>query len=213
MGNRLKSLRENKRWTQDEAAELFGMSTSGYIKLENGQRKMTEVHQATAARVFGVRLQDVLEEEPERLVEIVGLAGAGPDGSVLFAEGDQNFGHVPAPADATENTKALEVRGNSMYGIANDGWLLFYDERTEPLDEYIGEPCACWLPDGRVLIKIPAYGRQRGLYHLESVNAPPMYDQAVEYMALITDIKPRRAAQRYIRRNPAQPVHDIKVSR
>ncbi len=188
----------------------MGMSRSGYIKLERGERKLTDVHIDKATQIYGVQPSDVL---PEHTVEIIGLAGAGPDGSVLFALGDQNFGEVPAPAGASENAKALEVKGTSMYGLANDGWLLFYDERTEPRDEHLGEPCVCWLPDGRVLVKVPQRGRSRGLFDLESTNAPTMHDVAVDLMALITDIKPRRAAQKFIRRNPDAAVKDVAVGR
>lgn len=210
MGNRLKILRNSRNWTLEKMAEAMGMSRSGYIKLERHDRKLNDEYIDRAARVFGVQPSEILDQ---RTVEIVGLAGAGPDGSVLFAAADSNFGEVPAPAGASENARALEVRGDSMYGLANDGWLLFYDERTEPREEYLGEPCACWLPDGRVLVKIPERGRARGLYDLVSTNAPPMRDHAVEWMALITDIKPRRAAQKYIRRNPDQNIQDIHISK
>lgn len=215
MGNMLKTLREQRRWTQEETAERFGLSLGGYRKLENGQRSLDQQHLDRAALVYDITRSEVLGDEraPDPVVEIIGRAGAGPDGSVLFADGDQNFGEVPAPIGATATTKALEVAGNSMYGLANDGWLLFYDERTEPMREYMGEPCVCWLPDGRVLVKIPRPGSSRGLFHLESVNAPPMYDMTVEQMALVTDIKPRRAAQKYIRRNPDHPVEDVHFSK
>lgn len=208
MGNRLKLLRNRKGWTLDETAIAMGMSRSGYLKLEGGDRKLSDLHIRKAAAVFGVSTSQILEQ---RMVEIAGYAGAGPDGSVLFAESHENFGYVPAPIDASADAKALEVRGDSMYGLANDGWLLFYDEKTEPREEYIGEPCACWLPDGRVLIKIPERARTPGLFDLISTNAPPLRDQVVESMALITDIKPRRAAQRYIRRNPDDIVEDVRI--
>lgn len=185
----------------------MGMSRSGYVKLEGGERKLNDQHIAKAAQVYAVPAAEILNQA---MVEIIGLAGAGPDGSVLFADGHGNFGEVPAPAGASDQTKALEVRGNSMYGLANDGWLLFYDERTEPRDEYLGEPCACWLPDGRVMVKVPEPSRIPGLFDLVSTNAPPLRDQVVDWMALITDIKPRRAAQKFIRRNPDQLVQNIR---
>lgn len=145
-------------------------------------------------------------------VRIVGLAGAGPDGSVLFATGDGNFGEVAAPLDASPNTVALEVRGDSMYGVANDGWMIFYDEREEPNEEHMGELCVCWLEDDRVLVKIPHRGSAKGLFNLESANAPTMRDVAVKYFALVTDIKTRRSARKFARNNPDHPIQDVKIA-
>jgi len=148
-------------------------------------------------------------EPPLRAAPILGLAGAGPEGTVLFAEAQGSFGEVPAPPGSGEQVAALEVRGNSMHGLAEDGWLLFYEERTEPRDEYMGEPCVCWLENGHVLVKIPEPTRFPGLYNLTSTNAPTMREVPVSEMALVMDIRPRRAAQRFIRRNPEQKVIDV----
>ena len=144
-----------------------------------------------------------------RMAPIVGYAGAGPDGSVQFATGDGNFGEVPAPVGSKDTTEALEVRGNSMRGMAEDGWLIFYSEKEAPSEEHMGEPCVCWLEDDRVLIKTPYPGRQKGLFDLESVNAPTMRDVAVRYFAFIDDIKPRRSARRFMRQNPEHTVDSV----
>lgn len=146
-----------------------------------------------------------------RTVPIVGYAGAGPDGSVLFAEGQGNYGEADAPPGAAETSEALEVRGESMLGIANDGWLIFYEERIAPDPEHIGEPCVCWLANGKVLVKIPQPGTSPGLFHLESQNARTMRDQVVETMALVTDIKTRAAARRFIRKHPNIQIEDMVV--
>lgn len=162
------------------------------------------------ARFFG---KDPPGGDPTEVpfVKIRGKAGAGPDGSVLFATGDGYFGEVPAPEGATENTSALEVEGDSMRGLANDGWLIFYEEKEDPRPDHMGEPCVCFLEDDRVLVKTPYPGSQRGLYHLESVNAPMMLDVPVRYFAFVTDIKPRRSAQKHIRRNPNAEIQDVRL--
>jgi transcriptional regulator with XRE-family HTH domain len=160
------------------------------------------------AHILGKSVAFLLGEE-EKLVKIVGKAGAGPDGSVLFATGDGYLGEVPAPEGSTINTRALEVQGDSMRGLANDGWLIFYDEKEFPSHEHMGEPCVCFLEDDRVLVKIPHPGSGPGLFHLESVNAPMMFDIPVRYFALITDIKPRRAATRHMKKNPHAHVEDV----
>lgn len=189
----------------------MGMSKSGYVKLERGDRRIDSSHIARAAEVFDVAAAEVLGVAESRMAPIVGLAGAGPDGSVLFATGDSNFGEVPAPIDSSPTTEALEVRGDSMRGLANDGWILFYEEKLPPSRDHLEEPCVCWLPDGRVLIKIPYPGSRPGLFNLESVNAATMRDQVVDAMAIITDIKTRRAASRFVKRNPELKVDDLLI--
>lgn len=188
-------------------AEHFGVSQSTVHRWINGADPGGRHRDAIRALFQGA---EDSEDDP-LVIPIIGLAGAGPDGSVVFSEGQGNFGEVDAPIGASKGTVALEVRGNSMHGLANDGWLIFYDERTEPRLEYMGEPCVCWLEDGHVLVKIPQPTREPGLFHLESANAPTMRDVPVREMAAVTDIKTKRAAGKYIRRNPDQPIDDVKT--
>lgn len=200
--------------TPMDACRFFGWSYDTYIQHENGTRGITRAASkyAKAYRVSEGWLLTGDGDEETFYVPIVGLAGAGPDGSVLFAEGHGNFGEAVAPAGASPQTEALEVRGPSMRGLANDGWLIFIDERLPPSSDHMGEPCVCWLADGRVLIKTPYAGREPGLFDLESTNAPLMRDVPVQAMALVTDIKTKKAAERFIRRNPAVQIVDIETS-
>lgn len=220
MGERLVRAREYARFeSAADAAAALGVAYSTYAGHENDSSGFRAKSGELYARRFRVSFDWLMTGKGrmlahgERLIPIVGLAGAGPDGSVLFAEGDGNFGEVVAPLDAAETTEALEVRGNSMHGLANDGWLIFYDEKTEPNQEHFGEPCVCWLAGGRVLVKIPQPTSAPGFYNLESVNAPTMRDVVVDAMALVTDIKTRKAAKRFIRRNPDHKVEDLPTSR
>lgn len=203
--------------TAADAARFFGWPYETYIQHENGTRGIIRAvgKYAQAFRVTEGWLLAGEGDGPDgapTTVKITGLAGAGPDGTVLFATGDGNYGEVPAPKGSTIHTEALEVRGDSMRGLANDGWLIFYDEKELPREEHMGEPCVCFLEDDRVLVKTPYPGSQPGLFHLESVNAPMMRDVPVAYFALVTDIKPRRSAQKYIMRNPAENIENVGTS-
>lgn len=147
-------------------------------------------------------------------VPIVGKAGAGPDGSVLFAHSDGDFGEAEPPPQATADTRALEVEGQSMRGVADDGSLIFYDGQEPPNDTHVGELCICWLEDDRVLIKYPFHGSAAGLWNLESTTAATMRDQAVRLMAHVTGIVPRRAARALVRRRlDIRPVDTVISSR
>jgi phage repressor protein C with HTH and peptisase S24 domain len=62
MGNRLKELREARRWTHDEAATKMGISRSGYIKLERGERRLADQHIQAAARAFGIAPAQIIQD-------------------------------------------------------------------------------------------------------------------------------------------------------
>lgn len=196
--------------TKGQLAEHMGIDGSKLSKTLAGKRELTARELQLAIEFLGVAPGSLVPATaPDRMVPIVGLAGAGPDGSVLFSEGQGNYGEVPAPPDAADTVEALEVRGDSMHGLANDGWIIFYEERTEPREEYMGEPCVCWLENGHVLVKVPEPTLHPGLFNLTSTNAPTIRGVVVNSMAPVTSILPRRAAQRYVRRNPNQSVTDI----
>lgn len=180
--------------TQTGIAAALKRAPSAVTALLKGDREL----KAREIRVIA----DYLEVEPPAFepegVPIVGLVGAGPDGSVVFSEGDGELGFAPVPPGWTESTVAVEVRGDSMRGIALDGWLVYYDDRKGILTpEMLGEPCIIGLADGRVLMKIPYEGRD-GLFDLVSSNQvyDVMRDQVVEWASLVTAIVPRKPAKR-----------------
>ncbi|MBB2973978.1 hypothetical protein [Mesorhizobium sp. RMAD-H1] len=216
---RLQAAREARGFaTPKEAAIYFGWVYETYIQHEQGIRGITRAA-AKYAQAFRVSEGWLLtgegigpDDNKPKTVPITGMAGAGPDGTVLFATGDSNFGEITAPVNSTPTTEALEVKGDSMRGIANDGWIITYDEKQPPNEDHMGEPCVCWLEDDRVLVKIPFPGRGPGLFDLESANAPTMRDVPVRYFALITNIVPRRAARKFIKRNPDHGIKDVKIA-
>lgn len=63
MGNSLKTLRLAKGWTHDQAASEMGISRGQFIKLERGERKLTERTIALAIKAFGVKTAELLGEE------------------------------------------------------------------------------------------------------------------------------------------------------
>lgn len=79
-----------------------------------------------------------------------------------------------------------------MPGIAENGWLVYYDERREPItDDMIGEICVVGLADGRVLVKKVYRGKSHGLFDLVSVAYETLKDQEIAWAAKVDWIKPR----------------------
>jgi hypothetical protein len=176
--------------TQSGLARALSRAPSMVTDLLKGKRQLKAGEISRIAEYLEVAAPSAGPRE----IEIIGLAGAGPSGEVSFSTSQGLLGTGPAPPGATDTTKAVEVRGKSMRGFADDGWLVYYDDedRRAIEDDMIGRPCIVWLADGRVLIKAP-YRNGDGTFNLESYN--PSIDTIrgvlVESAALVTAIVPR----------------------
>lgn len=125
-------------------------------------------------------------------VPIVGYVGAG--GTIAFSDGQGPFGEAEMPpmANGAHDLVAVTVKGDSMSGMLEDGWVVFYDNQREQPDETFWKRlCIVGLADGRILVKKLYPGRKPGHYDLHSTNAPPLLDQPVEWAAKITWISVR----------------------
>jgi len=206
MGERLVWARKKAGYVSARAAALDnGWVEVTYRSHETGGRAYDLDAATRYSRIFKVEplwlLHGVGQPVSRRGVPIVGLAGAGPAGTVAFAESDGELGEAPAAPNATHRTVAVEVRGDSMHGTAEDGWLIYYDDRRDPPDEsLLAQLCVVGLTDGRVLVKWLHAGTAAGLYDLESAAAPALRDVAVEWAARVTAIIPRPSAKRVGRR-------------
>lgn len=183
-----------------EASKALKIPYGTYSGHENGLRGIPRDRVIDYAKKFRVSAEWLLTgigKMEADTVPIVGKAGAGPEGTVIFSEAQGEQGEAPMPPGGTDDTVALEVNGDSMRGIAEDGWLVYYENRRNPpTEDLLGELCIVGLADGRVMVKYLIRGRGRNLYDLESVTAPTLRDTRVEWAALVTAIIPRRQARR-----------------
>lgn len=96
------------------------------------------------------------------------------------------------PPGGTETTVALRVKAQDLAGeYAEEGSLIYYDnpkiKPTGPLEGLY----VCWLKDGRVLVRRLRKTAKPGRFDLWLMHVPPMFDQAVEWVAATTWIKPQ----------------------
>ncbi|MCZ7564726.1 MAG: hypothetical protein M5U08_13880 [Burkholderiales bacterium] len=109
--------------------------------------------------------------EARETVPIVGYVGAGAEAHYYAVQGDA-LDRVSAPHNATRNTVAVEIRGESL-GRLFDRWLAFYDKVHRPVtSDLVGRLCVVGLTDDRVLIKKIRKNRTGG-YDLISSTANP----------------------------------------
>jgi phage repressor protein C with HTH and peptisase S24 domain len=117
----------------------------------------------------------------------MGYVGAA---QAVYQFDDPNAGEVEAPPGASPETVAVEVRGESMWPLFEDGTLLYYSKHLPP-ESMIGRRCIVRLEDDRVLVKSLRRGSAPGFYTLVSLNAPDIEDVALVWAAPIDWIKPR----------------------
>jgi transcriptional regulator with XRE-family HTH domain len=189
---RLRQARERAGFeTASDAARALGLSESTYLGHENGSRGFKAKAEKYARR-FGVSLEWLLTGKQIRAagrsdeahdVPLVGFVG--PAAQVHFFEkGRSGSRLVRGPVDSSEETVALEVRGDGL-GALFDRWLLFYDATERPIKiENLGKPCVVQLPDGSVLVRKVRRSKSRGLYHLLSQTTDDtMLDVAIDWAA------------------------------
>ncbi|MDP9809393.1 repressor LexA [Rhizobium tibeticum] len=166
------------------------MSRSQFIKLERGERRLTVDYINQAAKAFGVRPADVIEDMDDNVVPLMGYIGAGseimPEFEQVPPEGLDQI-HVPFPLP--DEMIALEVRGDSMLPVYKDGHVLIvYAEQKRPLHAFFGEEAAVRTSDGRRYLKTIMKGSP---ITLMSFNAAPIEGVSLEWIGEIFAAIPR----------------------
>ncbi|MDE4910359.1 helix-turn-helix domain-containing protein [Methylobacterium sp. 092160098-2] len=184
MANNLARLRQDRGWSQDYLAGLMGTTRNQLAKLEGGSRRLSDVWIERAAKALGVDAGALVTTLDE--VTVVGDVGAG--GRVIY-HGEEQGGSDRAerPPRSSSGLVAVRVQGDSMPGVAEDQWLIYYDERVHGVpDEWLGKVCVVWLPDDRVFVKRIYRGRDPGTFDLVSTGSyDPMRDEEVAYSAIV----------------------------
>lgn len=69
---RLKELRTQREWTQDQLAAAIGASKSHVSEMETGKKNPSAPMLEKIAKVFGLRLSEVLDEADKPLADLIG---------------------------------------------------------------------------------------------------------------------------------------------
>lgn len=159
----------NRRITQSELAAGIGLTPIQLNKVLTGYRVLQSVEADNIRRFFGYRLP----EDPKPIVAVAGRVGAGALVPLVdaYEKGDGLY-HVALP-HGLPNTGvvAVEIKGDSMTPVYDDGDLLFYSREYETVDSNgINRNCICCDIDGNVWVKRIKLGSERGLYNLVSIN-------------------------------------------
>lgn len=177
-----------------EAASRQGRKVSQQViqHLLSGRNKTSGLLPEIAS-ALGVSLEwlasakgDPVKSRREAL--LVGKVGAGAE-IIRFDEGVVLGGIEPPPGLGICN--AAEVTGDSMYPL-QEGWIIFYGQEHAGIpEECVGKLSVVQIKDGPTLLKTLRKGSKKGLWRLESWNAPVRDNVRVEWAAKVIDIRPR----------------------
>jgi transcriptional regulator with XRE-family HTH domain len=196
LADRIRAIRKAHGLNQTEFAEAVGATQSTVTRWEkgsipNGQalQKIADFANTTVERLMGT---DDLAATPGNMIPVVGFVGAGA--SILpyddFPKGD-GLDHVERPPFVKGQVVAVEVRGDSLLPVAENGWRLIYAGDQSLVDsEILNRLCVVQLTDGRAMVKRVMRGSQTGCYHLLSTNAPMIENAQLEWAAPVKAIIP-----------------------
>ena len=189
MANNLRALRDQRGWSQDEAATALATTRNQYAKLEAGSRRLSDKWIKRASEAYGIDPGEVVTDRTGA-VPVAGYVGAGSQAH-FYSESQGPFGEVPAPDNSTPQTVAVELRGESLGPFFN-GWLVFFDDVRSPVtDDLIGRLCVVGLTDDRVLIKKLLRGRTAQSFELHGQFGEPIVDAEVAWAAPVKSVVPR----------------------
>ena len=195
LADRLRMARELAGYSSAAgAAEAFGWKYPTYSAHENGTRGFGREKAKKYAEIYRVSLDWLITgrgaPKGKAMIPLVGFVGAGAE--ILPIDDHPKGGgldEIPAPAGHEGSSVAVEIRGDSMFPL-KPGWRLVYARERDGVPmEALNRLCVCRLRDGRMLVKELQRGSRKGVYRLVSWNAAPIEDVALEWAALVLEIR------------------------
>lgn len=147
------------------------------------------------AKSAGVKVSQLLGEE--KYISLVPLIGYVERGAIVnimknYANGEY-IEMVDAPPEVAGDIVALQIKGNGMMPIYNDGDKVFYSQEKSLSDEdCLGRQCVVKVQDGDIHLCSVMRGSRFGLYTLYPYNASIMPDVSIEWAAPVQWIDVRK---------------------
>lgn len=195
LSDKIKAIRTSLGLNQEEFADKLGTTQSTVTRWEGGSQpkgpmlqKIAALANTTVERLLNLDEMTIAGNQ----IAVVGYVGGGAE---IFPVDDYPHGGgmdtVDRPSFIEGRAVAVEVRGDSLFPVAENGWRLVYTgEQGLIEDEVLNRLCVVKVVDGPTLVKRLTRGTEPGRYHLVSTNAPTIEDAQVEWAARVKAIIP-----------------------
>lgn len=180
-----------KGMKQSDLVERTDHNKSEISLWVNGKRRFNTDVLEEFAKIIGVEPADLLRPPTAgKANEAVFVGKVGAGAVITRIDEGAHLGGVDKPGSWSGPNMA-EIEGDSQWPL-RDRWRVFYGPEHQGISEKcLGMLCVVQTEDGRTLLKTLLRGSKKGLWRLESWNAPPMDDERLVWAALVTDIQPR----------------------
>lgn len=195
LSKKIKAIRISLGMNQTEFGEVVGASQSTVTRWEQGSQpaadylqKIADLSRITVDELLGFSVSSATSDD----IPVVGYVGAG---AAVYPMDDYAHGvgldFVERPPFVEGKAVAVEVRGDSLFPVAENGWRLVYaGDQTLIEEDVLNRLCVVQLEDGRILVKRIQRGTLPQHYHLASTNAPLIEDVRVLWAARVKAIIP-----------------------
>lgn len=197
LSDRIKAIRQGLGLNQTEFGERLDATQSTVARWEKGSQpsanylhKIADLANTTVDSLLGL---DAMQALSASTIQVVGYVGAGAVVVPIddYAKGD-GMGFIERPPSVHGKAVAVEVQGDSLFPVAENGWRLVYTgDQTMDESEVLNRLCIVKLVNGQILVKRVVKGSVKQRYHLVSTNAPMIEDAEIEWAAIVKAIIPR----------------------
>lgn len=179
-----------------DAARAMGVKEQTYYAHESTSRGLRTGPGQKYARRFKVNFSWLMTGQGKPTdrdtVPVVSYVGAGSEVYSVDDHSPAGLEQVDAPTGGDIDSVAARVRGESMYPMLRDGWLIFWRRSASGVpSDCLNHLCIVKIADGGpTLVKTLRNGSKVGFFSLESWNAPTRENVKLDWAAKVIDIRP-----------------------
>jgi phage repressor protein C with HTH and peptisase S24 domain len=176
-----------------EAARAFGWNENTYRSHENGERGLKRPIAERYAKAFNVSPGWLLTGEGaverKNIAKVMGYIGAGAEILPEFEQvPPEGLFEIEVPFPIPDDAVAFEVQGDSMWPRYDPGDVIVCWRYAENLQQALGWEAAVRTTDGRRYLKRILEGHRKGVFDLESYNAPTIRGVKLEWVGRVSAV-------------------------
>ncbi|RYE81115.1 MAG: helix-turn-helix domain-containing protein [Hyphomicrobiales bacterium] len=188
---RIREFREQAEVSQEQLADAVGISVSQISRIERDERepRLDEIMKISHRLGVAVAILIGEEDEPDP-VPVVGRIGAGGSIDTSTEQFDlaSPLYEIEPPFSLPDDALALEIYGESMWPRYDHGDVIIVSMHGSDIKSVIGFEAAVATEEGKRYLKRVIEGSRRGLFNLESHNAPAMRDVKVTWVSEVITV-------------------------